>query len=126
LLHVLEAEHGCPVDAEALLADVQSEEEEFSPSIVFARLTDTAGGIQDFAIKPRAVIGNYSFQKMAMVKDLRERAAEMVDNQMIAALSGDAEARESVRSLRADIAPREIDRTLPDNEFLVMNADTSQ
>jgi very-short-patch-repair endonuclease len=126
LLHVLETEHGCRVEPETLLADLESEEEAFSPAIVFARLADAVGQIQGFTVKPRAVIGNFSFQKMAMVKDLRERATEMAGHDMIAALSGDPAAREAVRSLRAEIAPQEIDRTLPDNEFLVMNADSSQ
>ncbi len=129
LLHALETEYGCTLDLEGLLAGIVNEEEAFNYEAVFQRLRQTARNIPGFEIRPRAVIGNFSFQKMAMVKDLRERAEEMVAHPLIAAISGDGPARETLRLLQnpqGEIDPREIDRIPPENEFLILDADSSQ
>jgi len=125
LLHALETEHGCKVEAETLLPS-EEEEVSFEPQFVFDRLRQAAQQVKGFQIAPRAVIGNFSFQKMAMVKDLQERDKEMIAYDVIAALSGDLAAREKVRSARVNVEAKEIDLTPPDNEFLVMDADSSQ
>ncbi len=129
LLHVLEAEHGCQVTPEELLGnDAESIAEDEIPDLtaIYAQLTQAASNVQGFEIKPRAILSNFSFQKMAMVRDLRDRLPEMALNDIIAAIAGDATAQQSVRGDRQDIDPRELDRISPDNEFLVFDADSSQ
>ncbi len=128
LLHVLETEHGRTVAPESLLPPINGEEEgeRFDPEEVFTRLARAANGIKGFAVNRRAVMSNFSFQKMAMVKDLRERGAEMASHDLIAAIAGNAAARETVSSRRTGTDPREFDRVPPDTEFLILDADSSQ
>lgn len=128
LLHVLEAEYGCQVTPECLLGEAESVGEDESPDLesVYSELTKAASELKGFEIKTRAVLSNFSFQKMAMVRDLRDRLSEMVANDMISAIAGDITARQNVRGTSQNIDVRELDRISPDNEFLVFDADSSQ
>ncbi len=128
LLHVLETEYGCQVTPEHLLGEAESVGEDESPDLesVYSELTKAASEVKGFEIKTRAVLSNFSFQKMAMVRDLRDRLSEMVANDMISAIAGDMRARQNVRGATQNIDLRELDRISPDNEFLVFDADSSQ
>jgi len=128
LLHVLETEYGCQVTPEHLLGEAESVGEDESPDLesVYSELTKAASEVKGFEIKTRAVLSNFSFQKMAMVRDLRDRLSEMVANDMISAIAGDMRARQNVRGTTQNIDLRELDRISPDNEFLVFDADSSQ
>jgi very-short-patch-repair endonuclease len=128
LLHVLETEYGCQVTPEHLLGEAESVGEDESPDLeaVYSELTKAASEVKGFEIKTRAVLSNFSFQKMAMVRDLRDRLSEMVANDMISAIAGDMRSRQNVRGTTQNIDLRELDRISPDNEFLVFDADSSQ
>jgi predicted ATP-dependent serine protease len=63
---------------------------------------------------------------MAMVKDLQERASELAAHDIVAAIAGDNEARTALSAPQQDLDPKELDRTSPDNEFIVLDADSSQ
>src|SRR5262249_18547310 len=104
----------------------KSPEEGFSPDVVYMRLRQLVGSLSGFSITPRLVLGNFSYQKMAMVKDLQIYGKELAAHDIIAALAGDAMARVAVRSERQEIDPRELDKIHPDNEFLILDADSSQ
>lgn len=129
LLHVLETEYGCPITPERLLGDAESAAEDEIPDLaaIYTRLTQATQEVKGFEIiESRAVLSNFSFQKMAMVQDLREHLTEMADNDIIAAIAGDNTARENVRGTGEDIDPRKLDGISPDQEFLVFDADSSQ
>ena len=128
LLHALETEYGCQVTPEGLLGEAESVGEDEIPDLeaVYSELTKAASEVQGFEIKTRAVLSNFSFQKMAMVRDLRDRLSEMVANDMISAIAGDMRARQNVRGTNQNIDVRELDRISPDKEFLVFDADSSQ
>ncbi|HEY9861412.1 MAG TPA: AAA domain-containing protein [Candidatus Obscuribacterales bacterium] len=129
LLHVLETEYGCPITSELLLGDAESTAEDEIPDLaaIYTRLTQATQKVKGFKIiESRAVLSNFSFQKMAMVQDLREHLTEMADNDIIAAIAGDNTARENVRGTGEDIDPRKLDGISPDKEFLVFDADSSQ
>ena len=63
---------------------------------------------------------------MAMVKDLQERAKDLPAHDVIAAIAGDSKAKVTLNSEQKDPDPKEFDRIPPDNEFLVLDADSSQ
>jgi hypothetical protein len=63
---------------------------------------------------------------MAMVKDLQERANDLPVHDVIAAIAGDSKAKSAINAEQTDPDPREFDRIPPDNEFLVLDADSSQ
>jgi very-short-patch-repair endonuclease len=125
LLHVLANEFGCRIDEEELLA-APDEEKAFDPAAVFFRLLKAAREVPGFSVAPRSVLGNFAFQKMAMVQDLQERVDELAAHDLIAALAGDGPAREAIRLNRAAIDPAALDLVSPDDEFLVFDADSSQ
>lgn len=128
LLHVLEIEHGLLVAPESLVEAAGNGEEDqpLRPEGAFEYLTAAASKVKGFTVKPRMVLGNFSFQKMAMVKDLREQVEGLVRHDLVAAIAGDGPAREAVRGARAEIDPRELDRRPPEQEFLILDADSSQ
>src|SRR5260370_6777100 len=63
---------------------------------------------------------------MAMVEDLKSEPAWLYDSDLVAALSGDLPARQAISSERAKVDPCELDGAPPENEFLVLDADSSQ
>jgi len=128
LVHALETDHGVSVAPDALLAVVRGEDEGEALDLdpVFARLKMAARAVPGFDIKERWVIGNFAFQKLAIVKDLRELAEALARNNLIAGIAGDDEARGHARGGRASVDPSEFDRSRPDNEFLILDADSSQ
>jgi hypothetical protein len=128
LLHVLESEFGVNLTPDDLIPLLQGDDEGevFDPSPVYARLAERCAHIRGFQVRNVAVLGNFAFQKMAMVNDLRERGEDLVANDIIAALAGDAGARTQVGARNFDPEPREFDRTPPQDEFLILDADSSQ
>ena len=128
LLHFLETEFHVQLSADDLLSVLEGTEagEEFDPRPVAARLTRAAREIPGFHTTDRIVVGNFAFQKAAMVRDLRECADQMAEHDLIAAFAGNAEAQRSVRERRVTGEPSELDRTPPEQEFLFLDADSSQ
>jgi hypothetical protein len=71
LTHALREELGVTIEAEALLPQVlgDDEGESFDLEPAFKSIIETAARAPGFHIEPRWVIGNFAFQKMAIVKD---------------------------------------------------------
>jgi very-short-patch-repair endonuclease len=128
LLHALTAEHGVTLDGEALLRELQGDDEgeEFDTEQLFASLRAVAAKVPDFRIEPRWVVGNFAFQKMAIVRDLKELLEPLAQHDIVAALSGDRSAEASARGDRTSVDPRQMDAVAPDAEFLIRDADSSQ
>jgi very-short-patch-repair endonuclease len=128
LLHVLQFELGAFVRSEDLLAGQTSipEDDPIDMEPILARLEEAAGDVKGFATNRRVVLGNFAFQKMAMVRDLRDCSEELAAHDLIAALAGDGDARSAILSARPEIDPESLDRVLAKDEFLVLDADSSQ
>lgn len=128
LLHLLETEYGVVLAPEELLAELQGDDEgeDYDTRPVTNRLVAAARSVAGFKTNDRLVIGNFAFQKTAMVRDLREFGDQMARHDLIAALAGDPGAREAVRGNRFSLDPAELDQTPPENEFLFLDADSSQ
>jgi hypothetical protein len=142
LIHVLNEELNVKIGAEELLHEFwpESDEEPAAGSgdpeesegsavdlnAVLNALTTRSKKVPGFAAAPFAVIGNFSFQKLAMVKDLENRGAELMGNDIVAAIAGDAAARRALSASHVDIDPKCLDSISPANEFAVMEADSSQ
>lgn len=128
LLHVLESEHGILLTDEELIPLLQgdNEGEKFDASPLYSAILRAAREVKGFAIQPRIVLGNFAFQKMAMVKDLRERGEQLAANDIIAAISGDPAARGAVSHEISGVRAEDLDKIPPENEFSVLDADSSQ
>lgn len=119
---------GIRVDPAQLLSLVEGDDdgEEFDLTPAFELLNRECGALSQFEVERRFVLGNFSFQEMSMVEDLRERVSELAAHDIVAAIAQDPAAQEAVRGGRGDIDPREFDRRTPDEEFLVLDADSTQ
>jgi very-short-patch-repair endonuclease len=139
LLHVLNTEFGCTLTEEALLGVAEGEipDEEPIPGAetalatgaenhLFTRLTAATRGVPGFQVLPRYVLGNFSFQKMAMLRDIRENGAQIAAHPVLAAIAQAPGAADRLRASRRSVDPRSLDAVPPDAEHLVLDADSSQ
>jgi len=129
LLHVLEDQFKLKLQAEELLAEFAGDEEQgtvLDIKAVCGKIQRLMADSKGFEIGLRVILGNFAFQKMAMVKDLQERASDLPVHDLIAAIAGDSNAKSAINSGQVDPDPREFDLIPPDNEFLVLDADSSQ
>lgn len=128
LLHVFEAEYGITVPTDESLPAV--DEDEGANTVdwrgALTRVSTCAAGVPGFAIDRRVVLGNFSFQKMAMVEDLKKYGAELASHDLIAALAGDEDARSSISESRHECDPRTLDSIPVANDTLILDADSSQ
>jgi very-short-patch-repair endonuclease len=106
--------------------DEPEEERVIDFDAVLELLTTRARKVPGFSAKPFAVIGNFSFQKLAMVKDLENRTADLISSELVAAIAGDSGARAGLSSSHIGVDPKGLDLVPPDLEFSVMEADSSQ
>lgn len=132
LAYVLQ-EHGCSIDEEALVSHLDVSEPDSTSagpqqdlvSKVFERLKTMAAPVPGFAVTKRVVVGNFHFQKMAMVRDLENAGDLMASNDLIAALAGWQEAKVAL-SQNETCDPSQLDEIPPEDEYLVRDADSSQ
>ena len=126
LTHILRAEHD--IDTENDEADVA----EGPPTDLdgfrdlLARLEVSWSALPDLIIKPRVVVAIFSYSTMPLVADLEENGELFAESDIVAAIAGDGEARDALRSLICDPAPGQPDIDSPADEFLVLDADSSQ
>jgi very-short-patch-repair endonuclease len=128
LLQFLQQQFGFTVNPESLIAVLQGDDEGevFDPVPTFELLKNQASNIKGFAITSKMAISNFSFQKMAMVRDLSELQSELPTHDVISAIAGDTGARTLVMTGFLDINPRSLDTVPADDEHLVLDADSSQ
>ncbi|MEW6270796.1 MAG: AAA domain-containing protein [Thermodesulfobacteriota bacterium] len=128
LLHVLQSIHRCAIDEDTLLSAANGNGEDAGMDLdaVYRALATAAASVPEFLVKPSIVLGNFSFHKMAMVRDLTECGDVMVDHDVIAGLAGDAGARSDLGQRGGLPDARELDEVHPDVEFLILDADSSQ
>ena len=126
LVQELKTSHGCAINEEVLMADIDIEGVQFNPEGVYSQLRRVAAAVPDFSINDRLVLGNFSFQRMAMVRDLNDFEDALVGNDLIAAIAGDVQAQALIQRSHFDIDPRELDRIPPEDEWLILKSDSSQ
>ena len=129
LLHLLQTEFGQSFDHDKLLATIDGAmDTRWELHAAFDWLAGHAAAIPGFAIADRVVLGNFSYAKLPMVLDLDGAEDEMVEHDIVAAIAGDEEARDTLTTqyAQAQVALDDPDRTPPSDEFLVLDADASQ
>lgn len=127
LLQVLEDDFGLTIAVESVLESEDSSSEiSTDPISTLDKFQASAGKIAGFKVSNEVALANFSFQKMSMVRDLREYTNEIINHDLIAALAGDEDAREMVQTSRVSIDPESIDKKPPRDDFLILDADASQ
>ena len=123
LIHYLRETLGVTHDPSSLLDtfhDAQSYDEA-------ARAVSAAcGSVPEFTVVDRSVIGTFQYTKLPMVRDLERNLDVIADSDLVAAMAGYEPARDSIRRSRADIHESAPDFVPPRDEFLVLDADSSQ
>lgn len=127
LLHILKVDYDTDIRVEELMDVVDGRIDE--PWEIQAAIDWLAGAalrIPGFSTRPRFVVANFSYAKLPMVRDLESSEAQLVAHDLIAALAGDAGARESVRTLGPLPNALPTGEIAAADEFLVLDADSSQ
>ncbi len=123
LVHYLRTEYALEVDADGL-EDLATSSGTFNAAPTFAALKmATAGVVDAFEVAERTVAGNFSYAKLPMVADLSAQGDLLADHDVVAALAGDPTALQAVR---AHLPEREAGDIDVDDEFLILDADSTQ
>ena len=126
LAHILRAEHDIATDAaEEEVAEAPPESLAGFRALL-DRLAEAWDALPELAIEPRAVAAVFSYATMPLVSDLAENGEEFARNDLVAAIAGDGDAREALTGGICDPVPNQPDTDAPADEFLVLDADSSQ
>ena len=130
LLRYLAREFNVAVSGEELLgaklSDTRLDDDEVVE--IFDDLTARARRIPGFGIeRGRLVVGNFMYRKMPMVSDIESNLEALAEHDLIAAIAGDGDALEALRGEHThEVDPALPDATPPADEYLVLDADSSQ
>lgn len=132
LLHVLAHQFNRTLDPEKIIAAADTEPERdgdsFDLDALLRKVQTLAEGIPDFQVRRRIALGNFFFQKIAMVRDLEFLGDQLAAHDVVAAFAGDTPAQSAMgtAAAQAKVDPRSLDQVPPRNEFLVIDSDSSQ
>ena len=129
LLHLLQTEFSVSCSAEELLSHTEIEGAIDTPdelSAVYRWLEGHTRTVPGFVVSEQLVLGTFAYAKLPMVKDLEASEEALVEHELIAALAGDSAARQAVRSRITSVDATEPNRIPPADEFLILDADSSQ
>ncbi len=96
------------------------------PTPVFDHLAKACAELPAFAVSPRVVIGNFSYAKLSMVKDLEGALEELIAHDLVAAIAGDQPAQQTIRDRHVTVSLEDPNFIPLKDEFLVLDADASQ
>ncbi|MDA1272412.1 MAG: DUF4011 domain-containing protein, partial [Chloroflexi bacterium] len=127
LIHLLGNQFEVHIEPDELL----QVEEDTNPLLdtdgIASRLEDLCKKIPGFGLRNRLLVGNFSYTKLPMVRDLERSTEEIEQHTLLAAIAGDSSALNELREHGANCA---IDDSTPlpppDDEFIVLDADSSQ
>ena len=126
LTHILRSDHdiGTDDDEADVAEDPPSSYREFLG--LLNRLQESWQVLPDLEIEPRVVAAIFSYSTMPLVSDLEQNGELFAANDIVAAIAGDPGARGALASRICDPDPNQPDVESPTEEFLVLDADSSQ
>ena len=126
LIHLLETDFNVKVDPEDLLGQANADVIAQRDTILHA-LALSCEHVPEFSIAPRVFIGNFSYAKLPMVRDLERASDQISSHTLLAAIAGDIGARAELRSrYTSGENGSNIPVPPPKDEFLILDADSSQ
>jgi very-short-patch-repair endonuclease len=127
LVHYLATQLGTVIDPDAILLAADAVDRSLgTPDAGLDALKVACSAVPGFTVDESVVIGNFSFAKMPMVKDLQVNQEALEGHDLIAALAGDAAAQGALRSEVAGVDIHQPNHIPPADEFLILPADSSQ
>lgn len=101
--------------------------EEICTRIIPAYMQELARGISACTISPQVYLGNFSYQKMALVQELESAPESLYTHTLLQALCGDMSALQSLRKQESlALQPEDIDTISPEDDYTFLPADSSQ
>ncbi len=126
LTHILRREHGINIEAsEAAVAEVSPTNLDDFWALLH-QLAELWATLPRFSIERRVVAAVFSYATMPLVSDLEANAEQFAANDLIAAIAGDRDAHEVLKGCICNPAPDQPDTDPLADEFLVLDADSSQ
>ena len=93
---------------------------------VYERFRKEAHQAPSITVRDRIGIGTFQYTKLPMVRDLEQNLEELAANDLVAAIAGDESVQDAIRERRTEIDPAFPNEIAPADEFLVLDADSSQ
>jgi very-short-patch-repair endonuclease len=129
LLHLLANDFRVECSPEELLSHTEFEGAIDTPDelgAVYRWLERHAASVPGFRVDERMVLGTFAYAKLPMVNDLAASEEALIEHDLVAAIAGDPGAREALRGRISDVDATEPNRIPPADEFLILDADSSQ
>lgn len=125
LLHLLANDFNVHIDESS--ADLDLPADSTKVDTVTRTFREQSRNVPEFGIADRCVLGNFSYAKLPMVRDLERSETEIEEHDLLAAVAGDPEARQTLRDRQTASADSGIVAVPPPaDEYLVLDADSSQ
>ncbi|WP_329793558.1 AAA domain-containing protein [Lentzea sp. DG1S-22] len=132
LLYALNRQHGIDLDVEQLTDELnamieENDDRSTHAGLVYRALSDLVsehGRTAEF--EERLFASTFSFDKLPMVRELKDCAELLAAHDVIAATAGYEPARRQLRETASGYQPIEPDEVVLRDEFLVLDADSSQ
>ena len=93
---------------------------------MLSRVGGSVPQVPGLQVTPRLVVGNFRYNNLPLVADLEHNLESFASNDLVAAIAGVPEARESLAANVDGPSPDLPDTEPPEAEFLVLDADASQ
>ena len=129
LLHFLATQHGIDIDAEAVVNEHTDSNGVIQlGSVSLAVLKEIQKAVPSARLVDRTIVGNFSYQKLPMIRDLEQNAGLLRENEVVLAVAGDKKAIESIRldATSETVSIHEPDTLKPRDEYLTLDCDSSQ
>ncbi len=125
LIYALNQDFGVSIGAGDLLEQLDKVGAA-DPGGLFERLAKQAASVPGFSVSPRVVLGNFSYAKWEMVKDLESGTDALIASDLLCAIAGYTPAAQAIRDRQVSVEISAPDTVPPADEFLVLDADASQ
>ncbi len=126
LTHILSTEFGVETEeVQVDLFDRRLESWDELASLLF-QIEATWDKVLGFSVSRRMVVRNFFYHTMPLVEDLQQNIDAYVQNEFVAGVVGDEQARANLKLHIEDPKPGQPDIDAPENEFLVLDADSTQ
>lgn len=122
LQYVLKKDHGI----ELVLPGGSENQTELDINEKIKYLIPLIEGAPNGSFKSGAQLSNFSYAKLAMVQDLDEGIDAMTTHQLILAIADNQEALSAIRGNMVDPPIDAPNRIAPEDEYLILDADSSQ
>ncbi|MCY4057535.1 MAG: DUF4011 domain-containing protein, partial [Gammaproteobacteria bacterium] len=127
LLHLLETDFNVRVDPDDPSGAADAESLAATETALRRLAEEVRASVRGFTIAPRVVVGNFSYAKLPMVRDLERSPEAIGEHTLLAAIAGDIGARGELRARHAAVDTESLPAVPPpEDEFLVLDADSSQ